>query len=241
MKKVLLLLFATILASSCSNKDNNIKKDYPVKPVAFTNVKFTDNFWLPRIDTNRKVTIPYDFKKCEETHRIDNFAIAGGLLEGSFIGIRYNDSDVFKVIEGASYSLNIYPDPELEKYLDDLIAKIAAAQEDDGYLYTCRTINPDSLPRHTGKTKWSQLKDSHELYNIGHMYEAAVAFYQATGKKTLLDVAIKSADLVDENFGPGKDQLHGVPGHQEIEIGLVKLYRVTGDEKYLRLAKSECI
>jgi len=121
--------------------------------------------------------------------------------------------------------------------LDDLIAKIAAAQEDDGYLYTCRTINPDSLPRHTGETKWCQLKDSHELYNIGHMYEAAVAFYQATGKKTLLDVAIKSADLVDKTFGPGKDQLHGVPGHQEIEIGLVKLYRVTGDEKYLKLAK----
>ncbi len=237
MKKLLLLLLATILTVSCSNKDSKVKKDYPVKPVAFTNVKFTDNFWLPRLDTNRNVTIPYDFTKCEETHRIDNFAIAGGLQEGSFIGIRYNDSDVFKVIEGASYSLNIHPDPELEKYLDELIAKIVAAQEDDGYLYTCRTINPDSLPRYTGKTKWSQLKDSHELYNIGHMYEAAVAYYQATGKKTLLDVAIKSADLIDDIFGPGKDQLHGVPGHQEIEIGLVKLYRVTGDEKYLKLAK----
>ncbi|MCK5838643.1 MAG: glycoside hydrolase family 127 protein, partial [Bacteroidales bacterium] len=120
---------------------------------------------------------------------------------------------------------------------DDLIAKIAAAQEDDGYLYTCRTINPYSLPRHTGETKWSQLKDSHELYNIGHMYEAAVAYYQATGKRSLLEVAIKSANLVDKVFGPGKDQLHGVPGHQEIEMGLVKLYRVTADEKYLNLAK----
>ncbi len=236
MKKLNLLLLVTIFVVSCSNKDNSIK-DYPVKPVAFTDVKFTDNFWLPRLDTNRIITIPYDFRKCEETHRIDNFAIAGGLQSGSFVGIRYNDSDVFKVIEGASYSLNIYPDPELEKYLDDLIAKIAAAQEDDGYLFTCRTINPDSLPRHTGETRWSQLKDSHELYNIGHMYEAAVAYYQATGKRSLLDVAIKSANLVDEVFGPGKDQLHGVPGHQEIEIGLVKLYRVTGDEKYLSLAK----
>ncbi len=236
MKKLLLLLLATILIVSCSNTDNNMK-DYPVKPVAFTNVTFKDNFWLPRLDTNRNVTIPYDFKKCEETHRIDNFAIAGGLQEGSFIGIRYNDSDVFKVIEGASYSLNIHPDPELEKYLDDLIVKIAAAQEDDGYLYTCRTINPDSLPRHTGETKWSQLKDSHELYNIGHMYEAAVAYYLATGKKTLLDVAIKSANLIDKIFGPGENQLHGVPGHQEIEIGLVKLYRVIADEKYLKLAK----
>ncbi len=236
MKKLNLLLLATILTVSCTNKDNSIR-DYPVKPVAFTDVKFTDDFWLPRLDTNRIITIPYDFRKCEETNRIDNFAIAGGLQKGSFVGIRYNDSDVFKVIEGASYSLNIYPDPELEKYLDDLIAKIAAAQEDDGYLFTCRTINPDSLPRHTGETRWSQLKDSHELYNIGHMYEAAVAYYQATGKRSLLDVAIKSANLVDEVFGPGKDQLHGVPGHQEIEIGLVKLYRVTGDEKYLKLAK----
>ncbi len=236
MKNLLLLLLTTALIGSCSSSDNKTK-DYPVMPVAFTNVKFTDNFWLPRLDTNRIITIPYDFNKCEETHRIDNFAIAGGLLKGSFVGIRYNDSDVFKVIEGASYSLNIHPDPELEKYLDDLIVKIAAAQEDDGYLYTCRTINPDSLPRYTGKTKWSQLKDSHELYNIGHMYEAAVAYYQATGKESLLDVAIKSANLIDEVFGPGENQLHGVPGHQEIEIGLVKLYRITSDEKYLKLAK----
>ncbi len=236
MNKLPVLLIVLFFMGSCSNKKNNMK-DYPVNPVAFTNVKFTDNFWLPRLDTNRNVSISYDFTKCEETHRIDNFAIAGGLKEGSFIGIRYNDSDVFKVIEGASYSLNIYPDQELEDYLDDLIAKIAAAQEDDGYLYTCRTINPDSLPSYTGETRWSQLKDSHELYNIGHMYEAAVAFYQATGKKSLLEVAIKSANLVDEIFGPGKDQLHGVPGHQEIEIGLVKLYRVTADEKYLNLAK----
>ncbi len=239
MKNILLLLMATLLMVSCSNerKNNTNIKDYPVKPVAFTEVMFTDQFWLPRLDTNRNISIPYDFEKCEETHRIDNFAVAGGLQQGSFVGIRYNDSDVFKVIEGASYSLSIYPDPELEEYLDDLIVKIAAAQEDDGYLYTCRTINPDSLPRHSGITRWSQLKDSHELYNIGHMYEAAVAYYQATGKKTLLDVAIKSANLVNEVFGPGENQLHGVPGHQEIEMGLVKLYRVTSDEKYLKLAK----
>ncbi len=213
MKKLFFLLLTLILILSCSNNDKSINDS--VKSVAFTKVKFTDNFWLPRLDTNRTVSIPYDFNKCEETKRIDNFAIAGGLQEGCFVGIRYNDSDVFKVIEGASYSLNIHPDPELEKYLDDLIAKIAAAQEDDGYLYTCRTINPDSLPRHTGETRWSQLKDSHELYNIGHMYEAAVAFYQATGKESLLNVAIKSADLVDKVFGPGKDQFRGVPGHHE--------------------------
>ena len=236
MKKCITFSVIIIFLASCSTKKNKIS-DYPVKPVPFTDVQFIDNFWLPRLDTNRIITIPYDFKKCEETDRLNNFAVAGGLKEGSFVGIRYNDSDVYKVIEGAAYSLSIHPDPELEKFLDDLIAKIAAAQEDDGYLYTCRTINPDSMPRHTGKTRWSQLKDSHELYNIGHMYEAAVAYYEATGKRTLLDVALKSADLVNEKFGPGKNQLHGVPGHQEIEIGLVKLYRVTGEKKYLDLSK----
>ncbi|MCK4663572.1 MAG: glycoside hydrolase family 127 protein [Bacteroidales bacterium] len=236
MKKNIQYFIIIFLFSSCSTNKNNMN-DYPVKPVPFTNVQFTDNFWLPRLDTNRIITIPYDFKKCEETGRIDNFTIAGKLKKGSFVGIRYNDSDVYKVIEGASYSLSIYPDAELEKYLDNLIEKIAAAQEDDGYLYTCRTINPDSLPPHTGDTRWSQLKDSHELYNIGHMYEAAVAYYKATGKKSLLNVAIKSADLINKEFGPKENQLHGVPGHQEIEIGLVKLYRVTGKEKYLNLAK----
>ena len=235
MKKCITFSVIIILLASCST--NNKISDYPVKPVPFTDVQFTDNFWLPRLDTNRIITIPYDFQKCEETDRLNNFAVAGGLKEGSFVGIRYNDSDVYKVIEGAAYSLSIHPDPELEKFLDDLIAKIAAAQEDDGYLYTCRTIDPDSMPKYTGKTRWSQLKDSHELYNIGHIYEAAVAYYEATGKRTLLDVALKSADLVNQKFGPDENQLHGVPGHQEIEIGLVKLYRLTGEKKYLDLAK----
>jgi len=203
--------------------------------VPFTAVTVTDEFWTPRMRTNREVTIPYDFKKCEETGRIDNFAKAGRLMEGKFQGIRFDDSDVFKVIEGAAYSLHLHPDPELEQYLDDLIAKIAAAQEEDGYLYTCRTIDPDNMPRDTGETRWSFLQSSHELYNVGHMYEAAVAHYQATGKRTFLDVAIKNADLIDRVFG--RDKKRDVPGHEEIEIGLVKLYGVTGDEKYLTLAK----
>ena len=212
-----------------------MSKDYPIHPVPFTSVRIDNGFWAPRMETNRKVTIPFDFKKCEETGRIDNFAKAGGLMPGKFEGIRYNDSDVYKVIEGAAYSLSLHPDPALEKYLDDLIAKIAAAQEDDGYLYTARTIDPKNPAPHTGKTRWSLLYTSHELYNVGHMYEAAVAYYQATGKRTLLDVAIRNANLIAKVFGPnGK---HAVPGHQEIEIGLAKLYRVTGDEKYLRLAK----
>lgn len=209
--------------------------DYPVKPVPFTNVQISDHFWLPRLETNRTVTIPFAFKKCAETGRIDNFAKAAGLLKGEHIGQRYNDSDVFKVIEGASYSLTIKKDPKLEKYLDGLIAKIAAAQEKDGYLYTARTINPEKPVPGTGEKRWSNLGVSHELYNMGHMYEAAIAHYQATGKRSFLDVALKNADLVDSVFGPGKSS--GAPGHQEIEIGLARLYRVTGEEKYLKLAK----
>ncbi|HOX38479.1 MAG TPA: glycoside hydrolase family 127 protein [Candidatus Brocadiia bacterium] len=214
---------------------SDLEKDYPIRPVPFTSVKVEDEFWLPRLETNRKVTIPYCFRKCEETGRIDNFAKAGGLMEGEFVGIFFNDSDVFKVIEGAAYSLAIHPDPELDKYLDDLIAKIAAAQEDDGYLYTSRTINPKKVNPVSGMTRWSHLAHSHELYNIGHLYEAAVAHFQATGKRTLLDVAIKSANHVESVFGP--DRKRDVPGHEEIEIGLVKLYRVTGDERYLNLCK----
>ncbi|PKP35711.1 MAG: six-hairpin glycosidase [Bacteroidetes bacterium HGW-Bacteroidetes-17] len=236
MKNSIFVLLTLLILSACSSF-NKANKDYPVQPVSFTDVKLTDHFWLPRIETNRKVTIPYDFQKCEETDRINNFAVAGRIKEGSFKGIRYNDSDVYKVMEAAAYSLSTYPDPVLEKYMDSVIALVAAAQEEDGYLYTARTINPDTLISNAGESRWSMLKQSHELYNIGHMYEAAVAYYEATGKRTFLDVALKSADLVCSVFGPAKNQLHDVPGHQEIEIGLVKLYRTTGDEKYLKMAK----
>lgn len=210
-------------------------QDYPITPIPFTSVDINDNFWLPRLETNRKITIPYDFEKCEETGRIQNFEVAAGIKEGSFTGRRYNDSDVFKIMEGAAYSLALFPDPELDEYLDDLIDKIARAQEQDGYLYTARSIDPKNAPTASGNKRWSFLDQSHELYNVGHMYEAAVAHFQSTGKRTFLDVAIKNADLVEKTFGSGKQ--YGVPGHQEIEIGLVKLYRVTGEEKYLNLAK----
>ena len=232
MEKFIILSAFMIFIAACAKKTN---KDYPIKPVPFTAVQIKDNFWQMRMETNRTVTIPYDFKKCEETGRIDNFSKAGGLMEGEFVGIRYNDSDVFKVIEGAAYSLSLHPDPELEKYLDDLIVKIAAAQEVDGYLYTTRTIDPENPAKNAGKERWSYMIHSHELYNVGHMYEAAVAYYLATGKRSLLDVALKNANLIDSVFGPGKK--HNPPGHQEIEIGLSKLYRVTGEEKYLKLAK----
>lgn len=209
--------------------------DYPIQPVPFTNVKIADAFWQPRINTAINITIPYDFEKCEETGRIDNFAKAGGLMDGPHQGIFYNDSDVFKVMQGAAYALQIAPDPALEAYLDNLIKRIAAAQEDDGYLYTARTIDPENVPEHCGPERWSNLAVNHELYNVGHMYEAAVAYFQATGKREFLDVALANADLIDSVFGPNK--LRDVPGHQEIEIGLVALFRVTGDARYLRLAR----
>ncbi len=212
------------------------KKDYPIKPVPFTKVQIKDDFWSHRLEVNRTVTVPHDFKECEETGRIDNFAIAGGMKPGKFRGIHFNDSDVYKVIEGASYTLAIYPDPQLDQYLDDVISKIAAAQEKDGYLYTARKLIRSDYSPPGGKDRWVGEKDgSHELYNIGHLYEAAAAHYPATGKRTLLDVALKNANLVCDTFGPGKRR--EVPGHQEIEIGLCKLYRVTGDEKYLKTAK----
>lgn len=217
---------------SCAKKTS---KDYPIKPVLFTEVQVKDEFWQSRMETNRRVTIPFAFKKSEETGRIDNFAKAGGLMPGAFEGRRYNDSDVFKIMEGAAYSLTIHPDPELEKYMDDLIVKISAAQEEDGYLFTTRTIEPDNPAPGSGEKRWSNLASSHELYNVGHMYEAAVAYYLVTGKRNFLDVALKNADLIAREFGPGKRQ--DFPGHQEIEIGLVKLFRLTGDEKYLSLAK----
>lgn len=209
--------------------------DYPYEPVPFTAVKVTDAFWLPRIETNRSVTIPYIMKMNEETGRVDNFRKAAGLLKGSHTGKRYNDSDIFKIMEAASYSLMVHPDPALEKTLDGLIAVIAKAQEPDGYLYTARRIDPANPPPGAGAERWSNLRVSHELYNVGHMYEAAVAHYQATGKRTFLDIAVKNADFLLATFGPGRRR--GFPGHQEIEIGLAKLYRATGRYAYIELAR----
>lgn len=210
--------------------------DYTITPAPFTAVTFADAFWRPRLEINRRVTLPFNFRKCEETGRIDNFSKAAGWMDGPHEGIFFNDSDVFKVVEGAAYCLALESDPTLDSYLDDLIAKFAGAQEADGYLYTARTIDPAAVTAdQEGLTRWSHLRVNHELYNVGHLYEAAVAHFQATGKRNLLDVVIKNADLIDSVFGPEK--LREVPGHQEIEIGLVKLYRVTGEERYLRLAK----
>ncbi|MFN8258482.1 MAG: glycoside hydrolase family 127 protein [Bacteroidales bacterium] len=212
-------------------------KDYPIQPVPFTSVKVNDQFWAPRIKKNHEVTIPIALKQCEITGRIKNFKIAGKLEKGSFCSIYpFDDSDIYKIIEGASFSLQTYPDKNLEMDLDTLINYIALAQEPDGYLYTNRTIDPQHTHEWAGNERWKNDPVlSHELYNLGHLYEAAVAHYQATGKRSLLDIAIKSANLVDKDFGPGK--LAYYPGHQVIEMGLAKLFRATGDERYLKLAK----
>lgn len=240
MKNLLLsvFLFGIILFFiGCTKKTD----DYPIQPVPFTSVKLSDNFWAPRIKKNATVTIPIAFSYCESTGRVKNFEVAAGLDTGKFRTIYpFDDSDVFKIIEGASYSLQTYPDPVLESYLDTLIYKISLAQEADGYLYTNRTIaekhGGQGLHEWASKNRWENDSIlSHELYNIGHLYEAAVAHFQATGKRTLLDVALKSADLVARDFGKNKSMVY--PGHQVIEMGLVKLYRVTGEKKYLDLAK----
>lgn len=239
--KVLLTIASVVfLIPGCVKKPSTIA-DYPIQPVPFTDVKLTDNFWAPRIRKNASVTIPIAFGYCESTGRVKNFEIAAGLDTGKFQTIYpFDDSDVYKIIEGASYSLQTFPDPKLEAYLDTLIHKISLAQEPDGYLYTNRTIaekhGGKGLHEWASKNRWEMDSVlSHELYNLGHLYEAAVAHYQATGKRTLLDIALKSADLVNKDFG--YDRIKVYPGHQVIEMGLVKLYRVTGEKKYLDLAR----
>ena len=208
---------------------------YPYSPAALNDVRVAGGFWLPRFETNRIVTVKTDFLKCEETGRIANFEKAARREKGGFKGVPWDDSDVFKVIEGASYTLAQHPDAELDAYLDKLIAQIAGAQEADGYLYTARTIGHKA--KMMGPKPFSRNRDACELYNVGHLYEAAVAHYEVTGKRTLLDVAIKNADLVAKTFGLGEGQCREVPGHEEIEIGLSRLYQTTGDAKYLKLAQ----
>ncbi|MEX6687595.1 glycoside hydrolase family 127 protein [Danxiaibacter flavus] len=216
-----------------------IAQDYPIQPVPFTAVKVTDNFWAPRIMRNYKVTIPIALDQCYKTGRVDNFLIAGHLKKGKFkTEYPFDDTDIYKIIEGASYSLQTFPDATLEKQIDTLIYYISKAQEPDGYLYTNRTIAKDSGSLHewAGAKRWEKDPDlSHELYNCGHLYEAAVAHYQATGKTTLLNIAIKNADLVYNDFVV--KGLKYYPGHQIIEMGLVKMYRATGNKNYLELAR----
>ncbi len=241
MKKWFLSLSALLLACAGPAFAEPASHEYNISPVPFTQVEVPNGFWRPRLDAVREETIPFSFKKCEETGRISNFAKAGGLMEGKFQGIYFDDSDLYKVIEGAAYVLALQKDEKLDAYLDEIIAKIASAQEDDGYLYTSRTIYQKAKDKKGqyvppgGPERWSNT-GGHELYCVGHLYEAAYAHYLATGKRNLLDIALRSANLICDTFGVGKFQ-NWPPGHQEIEIGLAKLYRLTGEQKYLDTAK----
>ena len=223
--------------TACTGAEAYERPDAPVKEVAFTQVHIDDSFWAPRIETNRKVSIPSAFNECEKNGRFDNFAIAGGLKKGEHRGdFSFDDTDPYKIIEGASYSLAVEYDKQLDNYLDSVINLIAAAQEPDGYLTTCVTNKCTRLSGWWGTHRWEKI-NSHELYNSGHLYEAAVAHYLATGKRSLLDVAIKNADLVCKTFGYGEGQIQYPSGHPIIEMALAKLYKVTGDKKYLDEAK----
>jgi uncharacterized protein len=194
--------------------------------VEFTRVRFEDRFWVPLMGASARTTIPLCLDRCEETGRISNFAKAARRQEGAFEGIYYNDSDVYKVLEGVAYTLHHRRDPGLEARADAVIDSIAAAQWTDGYLNTYYSLKDPAA-------RWTDM-GMHEDYCQGHLLEAAVAYFHATGKRSLLDVAIRVADHLAGTFGPG--HRHWVAGHEEIELALARLFDATGDRKYLDLS-----
>lgn len=245
MKKLLTIaLTAAVILPASAAKKQQPAHGYPINPVPFTAVKVTPGtFWGQRLEASRQVTIPLAFSKCEETGRYTNFSNAAQHLKDpskvfKVGGLSFDDTDPYKTIEGASYILQTYPDKKLVQYIDSVIDVIASAQESDGYLYTSRTQNPQEPHEWAGDKRWSKEEDlSHELYNLGHMVEGAIAHYQATGSRKFLDIAIRYADCVCREVGPNPGQACVVPGHQIAEMALAKLYLVTGDKKYLDEAK----
>ena len=241
MKKILTILLtaSAVMAVSAKAPKQQPAHGYPIDPVPFTSVKVTDNFWGQRLKASREVTIPLAFSKCEETGRYQNFIKAAHPNDTIHVGgLSFDDTDVYKTIEGASYLLQTYPDKKLEGYIDSILTIVAAAQEPDGYLYTSRTMNPKHPHEWAGSKRWEKVEElSHEFYNLGHMVEGAIAHYQATGKRNFLDIAIKYADCVCREIGDNPGQIVRVPGHQIAEMALAKLYLVTGDKKYLDQAK----
>ncbi len=232
----------TLLAFFCitaQGQKKNSNTGYPISPVPFTSVKVTDIFWGQRLKASREVTIPLAFSKCEETGRYENFVKATKPSDTYKVeGFSFDDTDVYKTIEGASYSMQTYPDKKLDKYIDSVLTIVAKAQEPDGYLYTARTMNPKHPHNWSGTKRWVKEEDlSHELYNLGHMIEGAVAHYQATGKRNFLDIAIKYADCAVREVGDKPGQITVVPGHQIAEMALCKLYVATGEKRYLDFAK----
>ncbi len=234
------IVCALLLASPSAN-GKSVKGDatYPITPVSFTSVRLTDTFWRKRLEASRDVTIPLAFSKCKEAGRYQNFEKAAHpSVQHEFKGYGFDDTDVYKTIEGASYLLQTFPDKKLEACIDSVLTLVASAQEPDGYLFTARTMNPTRAHRYNGKNRWEKVETvSHEFYNLGHMLEGAVAHYQATGKRSFLDIAIRYANCVEREIGEAPGKQVKVPGHQIVEMGLAKLYLVTGDQKYLDLAK----
>ncbi len=237
MKKIILSIALLSFLPKANAQHNS--GGYPISPVPFTSVKVTDTFWGQRLKASREVTIPLAFSKCEETGRYENFVKAANPSTDYKVGgLSFDDTDVYKTIEGASYSMQTYPDKKLSKYIDSVLVIVAAAQEPDGYLYTSRTMNPQHPHEWAGSKRWEKVEDlSHEFYNLGHMIEGAVAHYQATGKRNFLDIAIKYADCVEREIGDAPGKEIKVPGHQIAEMALAKLYLATGEKKYLDLAK----
>ncbi len=237
------VLLSCLIAAAAGAGERGVpskKAGYPVQAVAPASVQLNDGFWAPRLEINRAQTLPHIRKELEQTGRISNFVDAGEVnrgetVTGKFQGLVFNDSDVYKYLEAASLELALKPDPGLEKSTDELIGIVAAAQEKDGYLYTTRTAGAKQSPPVVRAERWSDMMWGHELYCAGHLYEAAAAHYAATKKRSLLDVALKNADLVCSVFAPGKKTIPC--GHPEVEIGLVKLYRATGERKYLDQAR----
>jgi hypothetical protein len=244
-------LFVSLLTLSVATL--SAQSGYPYTQVPFTSVKITPNtFWGDRIQAAREVTIPLAFSKCESEHRYKNFEMAAYTLQhpghpglktpewdvAKFMGFSFDDTDVYKTIEGASYVLQTYPDKKLKAYIDSVLDVVAAAQEPDGYLYTARTINPEHPHGWAANKRWAAEEHaSHELYNLGHMVDAACAHYQATRSTKFLDIARRYADCVVREVGPNPGQACVVPGHQIAEMALARLYVLTGEKKYLDEAK----
>lgn len=249
MKKIIALSLALMSGVAMVAQDKN--GGYPITQVPFTKVKVAQNtFWGQRLQASQDVTIPLAFSKCEETHRYENFTKAhqhivdpSKVFEVDQNAYSFDDTDPYKTLEGAAYLMQTYPKAtfkgkSLDKYCDSVIAVIASGQEPDGYLNTFRTMNPEHPHKWEGPKRWSKVEDlSHEFYNLGHMCEAAVAHYVATGKKNFLNIAIKYADCVCREVGKNPGQACVVPGHQIAEMGLAKLYLATGNKKYLEQAK----
>ena len=205
--------------------------------IPLSNIRIDDNFWNKYVKLVKEVIIPYQWDilndrvdGVETSHCIENFRIAAGEKQGEYHGAVFQDTDVAKWLEAVGFALSAERDEKLEALADETIELIGRAQQPDGYLNTYYTIKEPGM-------RWTNLTEGHELYTAGHMIEAAVAYYEATGKRKMLDIVCRFADLICRTFGPEEGQIHGYPGHQEIELALVKLYRTTGERRYLETAK----